>query len=297
MFKTRRQGREQAVLHQPRVPEFPAARTSAATSASRNGGRRAEPKAEAESEETKTEAEEAAAKKSLQKNRCQKDRGKENGRKEPTAEKTTRPRRKRLERRPAGRLYEEERYDRSYRDRRGPCGMRVRVAAGRARHSGAPDRDEAEENDPRARTRANFAELVCSNSLRSDRAGQTPSACSRRSCAGSASVILQCADATASRPAARWPSTATAFRAHGDRAHPQRIPNITVVERGGRREIPDGDGHHRDRPADVATRIAATPSSRYCGRTVDLHFYDAVAPHRHARESVDMDERVVRLPL
>lgn len=57
---------------------------------------------------------------------------------------------------------------------------------------------------------ADFAELVCSNSLRGDRL-EMPSACSRRSCGGSGASSCSAPTPHASRRAAALPSTATAF--------------------------------------------------------------------------------------
>ena len=57
-----------------------------------------------------------------------------------------------------------------------------------------------------------LAELVCSNSFRSDDARANAVGLLHEEMRRLGSLIMRCGDATRCRRAARWPSTATAFR-------------------------------------------------------------------------------------
>ena len=129
----------------------------------------------------------------------------------------------------------------------------------------------------------NFAELVCSNSLRGDRLENAVGLLKEelRRCG---SIIMECAEA--SRVEA---GGCLAVDRHGfAQMVTQRVkshPNITVIP-GEVTEVPQG-------PVIIATGPLTSDAmsdaiGRYFGETEHLHFFDAAAPLVTA-ESVDMD--------
>ena len=130
---------------------------------------------------------------------------------------------------------------------------------------------------------ANFAELVCSNSLRGDRLENAVGLLKEelRRCG---SLILECAEATRVEAGG-----ALAVDRHGFSSMVtekiQNHPNITVSHRE-LTEVPDG-------PVIIATGPLTSDAmseaiGRYFGETEYLHFFDAAAPLVTA-ESVDME--------
>ncbi len=128
-----------------------------------------------------------------------------------------------------------------------------------------------------------FAELVCSNSLRGDRLENAVGLLKEelRRCG---SLIMECAEATRVEAGG-----CLAVDRHGfAKLVTQKIrshPNITVME-GEVTEIPEG-------PVIIATGPLTSDAmseaiGRYFGQTEYLHFFDAAAPLVTA-ESVDMD--------
>ncbi len=128
-----------------------------------------------------------------------------------------------------------------------------------------------------------FAELVCSNSLRCDRLENAVGLLKEelRRCG---SLIMECAEATRVEAGG-----CLAVDRHGfAKLVTQKIrshPNITVME-GEVTEIPEG-------PVIIATGPLTSDAmseaiGRYFGQTEYLHFFDAAAPLVTA-ESVDMD--------
>ena len=146
---------------------------------------------------------------------------------------------------------------------------------------------ELYEMKPRKMTPAhhseNFAELVCSNSLRGDRLENAVGLLKEelRRCG---SLILSCAEATRVEAGGCLAVDRGGFSAmvtEKIRSH----PNITVVEEEATR-VPEG-------PVIVATGPLTSDGmseaiSRYFGQTEHLHFFDAAAPLVTA-ESIDMD--------
>ena len=129
-----------------------------------------------------------------------------------------------------------------------------------------------------------FAELVCSNSLRGDRLENAVGLLKEelRRCG---SLILQCAEATRVEAGGCLAVDREGFAAMVT----ERIknhPNITVVE-GEITEVPEG-------PVIIATGPLTSDAmseaiGRYFGETGYLHFFDAAAPLVTA-ESIDMEK-------
>ena len=135
-----------------------------------------------------------------------------------------------------------------------------------------------------AHTTADFAELCCSNSLRSDQL-ENAVGLLKEELRRLDSLILSCADATKVEAGG-----ALAVDRHGFAALvTERIrshPNITVVE-GEVTELPEGEVVVASGPLTsdaLAERLAAL-----LGEDSALHFYDAAAP-LVAADSVDMDK-------
>ncbi len=130
----------------------------------------------------------------------------------------------------------------------------------------------------------NFAELVCSNSLRGDRLENAVGLLKEelRRCG---SLILQCADATRVEAGGCLAVDRDGFAAlvtEKIRNH----PNITVIDREVT-EVPEG-------PVIIATGPLTSDAlseaiGKYFGETGYLHFFDAAAPLVTA-ESIDMNE-------
>ena len=130
----------------------------------------------------------------------------------------------------------------------------------------------------------NFAELVCSNSLRGDRLENAVGLLKEelRRCG---SLILQCAEATRVEAGGALAVDREGFAAmvtEKIRSH----PNITVID-GEVTEVPEG-------PVVIATGPLTSDAmseaiGKYFGETDYLHFFDAAAPLVTA-ESIDMNE-------
>ena len=130
----------------------------------------------------------------------------------------------------------------------------------------------------------NFAELVCSNSLRGDRLENAVGLLKEelRRCG---SLILQCAEATRVEAGGALAVDREGFAAmvtEKIRSHPR----ITVID-GEVTEVPEG-------PVIIATGPLTSDAlseaiGRYFGQTDYLHFFDAAAPLVTA-ESIDMNE-------
>ena len=159
------------------------------------------------------------------------------------------------------------------RHRRRPRGQRVRLAARQPRQRGGAPRDAAARHRrPRTRT-DRLAELVCSNSLRSDDPVHAAGLL-KREMEALGSLVIGAARAERCRPAARSRSIATASPRAVTDAPGERIPRSSC---GARRcvELPDGD-------VVLATGPLTSPAlSRRLGELLGadhLYFYDAIAP-------------------
>ena len=129
-----------------------------------------------------------------------------------------------------------------------------------------------------------LAELVCSNSFRSDDAANNAVGLLHEEMRRCGSLIMRAADATSCRPAARWRSTATASPPRSrrrwrrirwsDRARGDRGP---AAGRLGQRD-------RRHRPPHLAGARRGDPRAHRRGA---LAFFDAIAPIVH-RDSIDM---------
>jgi len=130
----------------------------------------------------------------------------------------------------------------------------------------------------------NFAELCCSNSLRSDQL-ENAVGLLKEEMRRLDSLILACADATRVEAGG-----ALAVDRHGFAAMvTEKIknhPNITVVS-GEVTDIPDGEVVIASGP--LTSDALAERLQTLLGEDSDLHFYDAAAPLVSA-ESVDMDK-------
>ena len=130
----------------------------------------------------------------------------------------------------------------------------------------------------------NFAELCCSNSLRSDQL-ENAVGLLKEEMRRLDSLILSCADATRVEAGG-----ALAVDRHGfakmvtERV--KRHPNITVIP-GEVTDIPDGEVVIASGP--LTSDALAERLQELLGEDSDLHFYDAAAPLVSA-ESVDMDK-------
>ena len=129
----------------------------------------------------------------------------------------------------------------------------------------------------------NFAELVCSNSLRGDRL-ENAVGLLKEELRRVGSVIMECAEATRVEAGG-----CLAVDRHGFAAmvteKVKNHPNITVVEQEVT-EVPEG-------PVVIATGPLTSDAmsdaiGRYFGQTEHLHFFDAAAPLVTA-ESIDMN--------
>ena len=130
----------------------------------------------------------------------------------------------------------------------------------------------------------NFAELCCSNSLRSDQL-ENAVGLLKEEMRRLDSLILSCADATRVEAGG-----ALAVDRHGfAQLVTERVkshPNITVVP-GEVTDIPDGEVVIASGP--LTSDALAEKLQTLLGEDSDLHFYDAAAPLVSA-ESVDMDK-------
>ena len=130
----------------------------------------------------------------------------------------------------------------------------------------------------------NFAELCCSNSLRSDQL-ENAVGLLKEEMRRLDSLILSCADATRVEAGG-----ALAVDRHGfakmvtERV--KRHPNITVIP-GEVTDIPDGEVVIASGP--LTSDALAERLQELLGEDSDLHFYDAAAPLVSA-DSVDMDK-------
>ena len=130
----------------------------------------------------------------------------------------------------------------------------------------------------------NFAELVCSNSLRGDRL-ENAVGLLKEELRRVGSLILQCAEATRVEAGGALAVDREGFAAmvtEKIRSH----PNITVIDEEVT-EVPEG-------PVIIATGPLTSDAlseaiGRYFGETDYLHFFDAAAPLVTA-ESIDMNE-------
>ena len=135
-----------------------------------------------------------------------------------------------------------------------------------------------------ARLTDNFAELCCSNSLRSDQL-ENAVGLLKEEMRRLDSLILSCADATRVEAGG-----ALAVDRHGfaqmvtERV--KRHPNITIVP-GEVTDIPEGEVVIASGP--LTSDALAEKLQVLLGENSDLHFYDAAAPLVSA-ESVDMDK-------
>ncbi len=129
-----------------------------------------------------------------------------------------------------------------------------------------------------------FAELCCSNSLRSDQL-ENAVGLLKEELRRLGSLILQLRRRHPGGGRRRPGGGPPRLRPPGDGADPQPPPHHRDPRRGHR--DPGGGGGHRLRPPDL--RRPGGAAARPCwGRTAALHFYDAAAPLVTA-ESVDMD--------
>ena len=130
----------------------------------------------------------------------------------------------------------------------------------------------------------NFAELCCSNSLRSDQL-ENAVGLLKEEMRRLDSLILSCADATRVEAGG-----ALAVDRHGfAQLVTERVkshPNITVIP-GEVTDIPDGEVVIASGP--LTSDALAERLQELLGEDSDLHFYDAAAPLVSA-ESVDMDK-------
>ena len=130
----------------------------------------------------------------------------------------------------------------------------------------------------------NFAELCCSNSLRSDQL-ENAVGLLKEEMRRLDSLILSCADATRVEAGG-----ALAVDRHGfAKMVTERVkshPNITVIP-GEVTDIPDGEVVIASGP--LTSDALAERLQKLLGEDSDLHFYDAAAPLVSA-ESVDMDK-------
>ena len=130
----------------------------------------------------------------------------------------------------------------------------------------------------------NFAELCCSNSLRSDQL-ENAVGLLKEEMRRLDSLILSCADATRVEAGG-----ALAVDRHGfAKMVTERVkshPNITVIP-GEVTDIPDGEVVIASGP--LTSDALAERLQELLGEDSDLHFYDAAAPLVSA-ESVDMDK-------
>ena len=128
-----------------------------------------------------------------------------------------------------------------------------------------------------------FAELVCSNSLRGDRL-ENAVGLLKEELRRVGSLILQCAEATRVEAGGALAVDRNGFAAmvtEKIRSH----PNITVID-GEVTQVPEG-------PVIIATGPLTSDAlsdaiGKYFGETGYLHFFDAAAPLVTA-ESIDMD--------
>ena len=135
-----------------------------------------------------------------------------------------------------------------------------------------------------AHHRSNFAELVCSNSLRGDRL-ENAVGLLKEELRRVGSLILQCAEATRVEAGGALAVDREGFAAmvtEKIRNH----PNITVIDEEVT-EVPEG-------PVIIATGPLTSDAlseaiGKYFGETDYLHFFDAAAPLVTA-ESIDMNE-------
>ena len=135
-----------------------------------------------------------------------------------------------------------------------------------------------------AHSTPNFAELCCSNSLRSDQL-ENAVGLLKEELRRLGSLILTCADATRVEAGG-----ALAVDRHGfARMVTEKVrshPNITVRE-GEVTDIPEGEVVIASGP--LTSDALAERLQKLLGEDSDLHFYDAAAPLVSA-ESVDMDK-------
>ena len=145
-------------------------------------------------------------------------------------------------------------------------------------------REMKPEKKPPAHVTDNFAELCCSNSLRSDQL-ENAVGLLKEEMRRLDSLILTCADATRVEAGG-----ALAVDRHGfAQMVTERIknhPNITVVP-GEVTDIPEGEVIIASGP--LTSDALAERLQVLLGEDSDLHFYDAAAPLVSA-ESVDMDK-------
>ena len=158
--------------------------------------------------------------------------------------------------------------------RRRPRRLRGRVAARPPGRAGRPPRDAAGARRPRPTRPTRFAELVCSNSLRSDDPDHAARASSRRRCGRSAPSSSR---APTQRGAGRQALAVDRerFAAHGDRrarAHPARLD-----ARGGDGAPGAGRPRWSSRPARSPRRRWPRAIAGALGGE-HLYFYDAIAP-------------------
>ena len=135
-----------------------------------------------------------------------------------------------------------------------------------------------------AHTTADFAELCCSNSLRSDQL-ENAVGLLKEELRRLESLILSCADATRVEAGGALAVDRHGFAAlvtEKIRSH----PNITVVE-GEVTEIPEGEVVIASGP--LTSDALAQRLQALLGEDSALHFFDAAAP-LVAAESVDMDK-------
>ena len=156
------------------------------------------------------------------------------------------------------------------------AGLKVRLSEMR----GGGDMTPAHETD-------RLAEMVCSNSFRSDDAENNAVGLLHQEMRALGSLIMRAADAAqACRPARRWRSTATAFAAEVTARH-RRPSQYRGRARAGRRPARLRPDDHRHRAADRARR-SPRRSPKATGSDA-LAFFDAIAPIVH-RDSIDMDD-------
>ena len=170
-----------------------------------------------------------------------------------------------------------------YRHRRGPGGLRGGLAAGPAGHPRGPAGDEARKDDPRP-PQPRFAELVCSNSLRSDQL-ENAVGLLKEELRRMGSLILACADAH--RVEAGGALAVDRYGFSGAVTEKVRSHPLITVTEGEVTALPE-EGNVIVASGPLTSDALAEdiqdlfPDSHY------LNFFDAAAP-LVTFESVDMD--------
>ena len=132
------------------------------------------------------------------------------------------------------------------------------MAAGRGRATGAAVRDARRRRSTPAHETDRLAEMVCSNSFRSDDAEHNAVGLLHQEMRALDSLIMRAADRIACPPDRRWRWTATVFAAEVTRAI-ERIPTSRRARADRCPARPPGDHRHRAADRVRARRIASPP--------------------------------------